>query len=456
MELLWRMLCVFCEPEGLRWGKSRRDVGCGYYRFRMTDDTIASENEATASDPLTAHPTTAFEVAELVRRAREDALPLTIVAGGHGPWAQHPVPGLRIELSALSGTEVDGTVVRVGGGALWADVAVALDAHALVISSGDTGSVGVGGLTLGGGIGWMVRAWGTAADQLIGAQVVTAAGEIVEASAAENPDLFWALRGAGSNFGVVTRYDFQAHRIAGITLGEHTVTEDAAPVLRAMRTVMQDAPRELTVTYMDVPPMDPNAPAGARLTAVWAGVELERLRAVLDPVARIDGVETKYTTPAYREILLGPPEPPEGASVPPAFIGGNGLFADLDDDLIDRLVAFRSAYPASVVFLRSLGGAYSDVEQESTPFPARNATWFVMAGGFDVPGLVDDATRARISADWSRIQERRIAEYGNFATEERHDAVPEMFTGPAIARLRELKAKWDPENLFRRNHNITV
>ncbi|MGP6172128.1 FAD-binding oxidoreductase [Microbacterium sp. A204] len=419
----------------------------------MTDETRATGS--TTAEPFAARPTTAVEVADLVRHAKESGLRLTVVAGGHGPWARTPAPGMRIELEVLSHIDVDDAVVHIGGGAVWGDVAAALDAHGLAISSGDTGSVGVGGLTLGGGIGWMVRAWGIAADQLIGAQIVTAAGDIVEASAAENPDLFWAIRGGGGNFGIVTRFDFQAHRIAGITLGEHTVT-DTAPALRALRDLMRDAPRELTVTYIDVPPMDPSAPAGARLTAVWAGVDPDRLRSVMGPVSHVAGVEADYSTPAYREILLGPSEPSEGADTLPAFIGGNGLFADLDDELIDRLIDFRSTHPASVVLLRSLGGAYSDVVQESTPFPARSANWFVMAGGFDVPGLVDDATRERISADWGRIQERRIAEYGNFAVTERTEAVPGMFTESALARLREIKAKWDPENLFRRNHNIEV
>src|SRR5690606_27834556 len=113
---------------------------------------------------------------------------------------------------------------------------------------------------------------------------------------------------------------------------------------------------------------------------------------------------------------------------PPGFIGGSGLFAELDDDLIDRLVAFRAAYPASVVFLRSLGGAFGDVSPASTPFPARNATWFVMAGAFDIPGLADGDARAAIRADWQGVEARRLAEYGNFADTERPEAAPGMFS----------------------------
>ncbi|MGW8481603.1 FAD-binding oxidoreductase [Microbacterium sp. NPDC055903] len=402
---------------------------------------------------LVRRPTSAEEVAAEVRRARRDPRPLTIVSGGHGPWSHDEAPGIRIELAALADIRVDGDIVRIGGGAVWGDVASALAPHGLALSSGDTASVGVGGLTLGGGVGWMVRAWGLAADQLIGAQVVTAAGDIVETSAQEHPDLFWALRGGGGGFGVVTRFDFRAHRLDGIAFAENVIDGDQAAVLRAARSVMRDAPRELTITYMDVPPMDPSAPPGARLSAVWAGPEPERLREALDPISALDGVTIEITAPAYRDILLEMPHQ-EGDELPPGFLGCNGLYAELDDDLIDRLLGFRAAHPASVLFLRSLGGAFRDVGQEDTAFPARAATWFVMVGAFDIPGVLDDDERAAIIAERDEIARGRLAEYGNFADTERPAAVPGMFSPAGYARLKKIKAQWDPENLFRRNHNI--
>lgn len=426
------------------------DVGASDYSVAMADT-------AGASVPSVHRPETIEEVADVVRLASREAVPLTVVAGGHGPWSHAPAEGIRLELGGLSSIEVEGTTVRIGGGAVWGDVASALAAHGLALSSGDTASVGVGGLTLGGGIGWMVRAWGLAVDQLIGAQVVTASGEVVEASSATNPELFWALRGGGGNFGVVTRFDFDAHPLPGIAFAESVIDGDAAAVLRAARDLLRDAPRELTITYMDVPPMDPSAPAGARLSAVWAAPEPDRLRAVLAPISTLPGVQTEVTTPPYREVLMEMPQP-EGdeAPAPPGFLGGNGLYADLDDALIDRLVAFRRAYPASVVFLRSLGGAFHEVAQEETAFPARTANWFVMAGAFDIPGMLDEQTRAAIDADGARIRAGRLAEYGNFADTERPEAVPGMFSAEALTRLRAVKATWDPQNIFRRNHNILV
>ncbi|WP_082087543.1 FAD-binding oxidoreductase [Microbacterium sp. SA39] len=416
----------------------------------MTDST-----DALASPSH--RPTSVEEVAGIIRSAVQGSVPITVVAGGHGPWSHEPEPGIRIELGGLAGIDVEGTTVRIGGGAVWGDVATALADHGLAISSGDTATVGVGGLTLGGGIGWMVRAWGLAVDQLIGAQVVTASGDVVETSADVHPDLFWALRGGGGNFGVVTRFDFAAHRLPGIAFAESIIDGDATAVLRAARDLLREAPRELTVTFMDVPPMDPSAPAGARLSGVWAAPDPDRLRAVLEPISAIGGVHTEITAPAYRDILIEMPQPEgEEQVTPPGFIGGNGLYADLDDQLIERLVAFRRAYPASVVFLRSLGGAFGEVPQEDTAFPARSATWFVMAGAFDIPGLVDDDTRSAVRADWAGIETGRLAEYGNFADTERPDAVPGMFTDEALVRLREVKSRWDPQNVFRRNHNILV
>lgn len=404
--------------------------------------------------PHTMQPATPEEVADLVRRAQREQLTITVVSGGHGPWSHEATDGLRIELTQLADIQIDGTTVQVGGGATWGEIATALGSAGLAISSGDTASVGVGGLTLGGGIGWMVRSWGLAADQLISAQIVTAAGAILEVSAHENPDLFWALRGGGGNFGIVTRFDFQAHPLPGIVYGHYAIDGDAGAALRVTREVMRSAARELTVTYMDVPAMDPSAPAGAAVSAVWAGSDVEALQTALSPLAALEGINATVTTPAYREILLEMPVPEDAAETPPGFLGGNGLFAELDDDLIDRLVAFRTAYPASVVFLRSLGGAFGDVPQEETPFPARAASWFVMAGAFDIPGMLDDDTRARILADWQRIESGRLAEYGNFAATARPEAVPGMFTADAYERLRTVKAAWDPRNLFRRNHNI--
>ncbi|WP_127818751.1 FAD-binding oxidoreductase [Microbacterium sp. CPCC 204701] len=393
------------------------------------------------------------DVRGALRYAAAERLDVMVRSGGHSAWGQVP-GGVTIDLSALDDVSVDGTRVSVGGGAQWGAIARALGAQGLGLSSGDTASVGVGGLTLGGGIGWMVRAWGLASDQLVGAQLVTASGDVVEVSASSHPDLFWALRGGGGNFGVVTRFDFDAHRLDGVVHAVFGIEGDARPALRALAGLMKTAPRELTLTYMDVPPMDPSAPAGATITAVWIGTDEEAARRALAPLREVPGIIAREIgVQQYADILLQTPEfDPE--SPMPGFVGGNTLLRDLGDDAIDRLVTFHEQNPASVVFLRSLGGAYGDVAQADSPFPARDATWFAMAGAFDIPGMLDDARRAEVTAEWDAIEALGGGVYGNFTTSTDPSWPERMYQPETMGRLAAIKREWDPANVFCRNHNV--
>jgi FAD/FMN-containing dehydrogenase len=337
---------------------------------------------------------------------------------------------------------------------VWGDIATALAEHGIGVSSGDTRSVGVGGLTLGGGIGWMVRAWGLAADQLVGAQVVTARGDVVEVTGSTHPDLMWALRGGGGNFGVVTRFDFRAHPLSGVVFATLGVTRDSRPVIRALRDTMRVAPRELTLTFADVPPMDPSAFPGATITACWIGEDESAARSALAPLLAVDGVtEISLSAMPYPDILMDMPAMDPDMR-PPGFLGGNTLLRDLSDEAIDRLVSFREAHTASVIFLRSLGGAFGDVPQDDTPFPARDATWFAMAGAFDMPGLVDDESRPLIQAEWDAIDALGHGIYGNFTPSTDRALAARMFTPATMARLVAIKRQWDPQNLFSRCHNV--
>jgi FAD/FMN-containing dehydrogenase len=437
-------------------------------RTAVSGSILAAEDEgwdaARASHAGTGRPdvivraSSVDDVSEAVRFAAVERHPLVVRGGGHSAWGTLD-DGLLLDLSALDSVEIvadpdGGALVRVGGGARWGDVAHVLAESGLGISSGDTASVGVGGLTLGGGIGWMVRAWGLAADQLVGAQLVTAESEVVEVSESSHPELFCALRGGGGNFGVVTRFDFRAHDLPAVVFAELGVAGDARPVLQALRDLLASAPRELTVTYMDVPAMDPSAPAGATIGACWAGGDARALRATLAPLLALDGVtERELEVREYPDILLDAPAPEPGQALP-GFIGGNTLVGVLGDEFIDGLAAFRESTPASVLFLRSLGGAYGDVPQDATPFPARGATWFAMAGGFDIPGLVDDAERARLQSAWDALEAQGSGVYGNFSTTTDPGFASRMYPRETMARLAAVKGEWDPGNLFARNHNI--
>lgn len=396
---------------------------------------------------------TVDDVRAALRYAASERLDVMVRGGGHSAWGTVP-GGVTLDLAALDEVYVDGDLVQVGGGATWGAVAGVLAEHGLGVSSGDTASVGVGGLTLGGGIGWMVRAWGLAADQLVGAQLVTARGDVLEVHADSHPDLWWALRGGGGNFGVVTRFDFRAHPLPHVVFATLGVDGDARPMLRVLRDIMRDAPRDLTVTYMHVPPVDPNAPPGATITACWVGDDEEAARSALSPLLEVPGVsETEIAVRSYPDILMEMPAADPDQPMP-GFVGGNTLLGELTDEAIDRLVAFREANEASVLFLRSLGGAFGDVPQEDTAFPARHATWFAMAGAFDVPGLVHDGNRPLIQAEWDAIEVLGAALYGNFTPSTEPGLVSRMFSPDTMTRLAAVKRQYDPQNLFCRNHNI--
>jgi FAD/FMN-containing dehydrogenase len=388
-----------------------------------------------------------------LRYATSEHWEVMVRGGGHSAWGGVP-GGLTLDISALDAVTIDGDIARIGGGARWGAVANALAEHGLAISSGDTNSVGVGGLTLGGGIGWMVRAWGLAADQLVGAQLVTVRGEVLEVSDDSHPELMWALRGGGGNFGVVTRFDFRTHRLDAVVAATLSLPADTRPVLRVLREVLRDAPRGLTVTFMDVPPMDPSAPPGATIVAVWAGADEGAARAALAPLLETPGVgEIEFGVREYPDILLEAPEyDPDNPM--PGFVGGNTLLRELTDEAIEVLVRFRERRPASVMFLRSLGGAYGDVPQDATPFPARDATWFAMAGAFDVPGMLDDAQRAEALADWDAIEALGAGCYGNFTPSTDPSWVARMYPPATMQRLAAVKREWDPGNVFCRNHNV--
>ncbi len=398
-------------------------------------------------------PSSVDDVRAALDYAASEGLEVGIRGGGHSNWGTLG-GGLMIDLGALDSVEIDGTLVRIGGGAVWGEVSRTLQKRGLGISAGDTASVGVGGLTLGGGIGWMVRAWGLAADQLVGAQVVTANGEVLEVNDTSHPELMWALRGGGGNFGVVTRFDFRAHRLPAVVVTTLTVSGDARPVLRALRDTLRDAPRELTVTYMDVPPMDPNAPAGATITACWIGDDESAARDAIAPLLDLDGVAVAESgVRAYPDILLEPPEyNPEQPM--PGLIGANTLIPELSDEGIERLVAFREAHELSLLFLRSLGGAYGDVPSDATAFAVRDADWFAMAWVFDIPGTIGDDERPAVQAGADAIEALGTGVYGNFHPTTDRTVVERMYPPATMRRLSTVKREWDPHNVFSRNHNV--
>lgn len=238
------------------------------------------------------------DIVTALRFAREQRLPLSVRSGGHGVSGQATNDGgIVLDLSRIDQVEVldpARRLVRVGAGAHWGDVAKVLAAHDLAISSGDTRQVGVGGLTLGGGIGWMVRTYGLTIDNLRAAELVTADGSVVRASAEEHPDLFWAIRGGGGNFGVVTSFDFEAHPCRAIVGG--TVIYDsteAETVLRHWANAMHAAPDKLNSTLVLFSGFGSQVPPQIMVQLCYARDDEAAARGAIEPFLHLGTVQSQ-------------------------------------------------------------------------------------------------------------------------------------------------------------------
>jgi FAD/FMN-containing dehydrogenase len=404
--------------------------------------TIAS----TAQPTVVLRPQTPDEVAASLAYARAEGLPLAIRSGGHNALGFGNIDdGVVIDLSRLDQVELLGEGrVRIGAGATWGPAAAELAKHGLAITSGDTISVGVGGLTQAGGIGWMVRKYGLTIDSLLAAEVVTAAGDVVRASATENADLFWALRGGAGNFGVVTAFEFQAQPVSTVLFGTISFALDEVPqLLKGWAAAMRNAPDELSATLALMPGFG-DFPAGAMLFVCLTGDDtsaLEPLRAIGTVVAE------EISERPYAEIL-------EEAGPPPGVLPvlGNALVESVDEPLID---AIATAYSAGgrVVFLRSRGGAFGRVDAAETAFAHRQAEALVVSAAF----LPPDATEDQIAGArkvWRTVGDRGVGAYAGFLGSDTAEDIAALWPAGTLERLREVKRTWDPENTFRRTLNV--
>jgi FAD/FMN-containing dehydrogenase len=403
-------------------------------------------------------PTDAADVVAAVAFARDEGVVLSVRSGGHDSLGRSTNDGgLVVDLRSIADIVVDGDLVTIGGGARWGDVAAALAPHGLALSSGDTKTVGVGGLTLGGGVGWFVRLWGLAIDSLVSAEVVLADGRVVTASAASEPDLFWAIRGGGGNFGVVTHFTFRAHPLPdGVVSGAIDLAADAdlLTVFTAWRDALRVAPEELTTTYLGMPPFGDEMPASSQIVFVWAGGDVDTAAAAIAPLLEIPGV-TGHTIAAmpYAEVLLE--EQPDAAEVEApaiAMVDDNGFAARFDDELIAELAAVKRELGDTVLMVRLLGGAYGRVAADATAWGYRDTEAWIISVAFYPEGEIFDAQSPRARALWSRLDPWLAGMYGNFSS--LIDPVERMYPPATLARLRAIKAAYDPANLFHRTHNI--
>ncbi len=398
-------------------------------------------------------PETPSDVALAVRYAADRDIPLSIRSGGHSASGFGTNDGgLVVDLTKLSAVEVvDGDVVRIGSGARWGAVAAALGEHGLVLTSGDTASVGVGGLVLGGGVGWFVRLDGLTVDSLLEAELVTASGEIVTASETSNPDLFWALRGGGGNFGVVTSFVFRARRLEGV-IGATIMIDPSqiAPAMKVWRTTMRTAPDRLSTTFMGLPSFGPEMPASVQIIACWAGTDLEEATAALAPLLSMPGVTSQVVQPdAYANLLHEAPMP----GVPVILVDNAAFTPDLSDELIDGVASAWSDFGMAILSIRSLGGEFSRVPSDATAVAYRESEALLFSAVM-LPADADEVQQQRIIDRWNEMPGSRVGSFSTFVSRTGPKVLAELYPPATLERLRAVKATWDPTNLFRLNQNV--
>jgi FAD/FMN-containing dehydrogenase len=405
------------------------------------------------------------DVSTAVRFGREQGVDLAIRGGGHNiAGSALADDGLVIDLSAMKHVSIDAEARRaqVSPGATLADFDRAAQAFGLATPTGINSTTGVAGLTLGGGFGWLTRRFGLTIDSLIEAEVVSADAETLTASAQENPDLYWALRGGGGNFGVVTRFEFQLHPVGPDVLTGLVVfpLSEAGTVLRAHREFAANAPPGLTVwaVLRKAPPL-PFLPAEVHgrdvivLAACYAG----------DPALGRQAIEPiRHFAQPYGEFIGVQPFVAWQQTFDPLLTRGarnywkSHNFRTLDDGLIDLAVASAAALPSPQceVFVASLGGAVMDVAADATAYGMRDAQFVINVHARwespqgDVPCIT-----------WARAFFRKAepfatgSAYVNFMSADEGDRVAAAYASN-YARLAQIKKQYDPENVFHANQNI--
>jgi FAD/FMN-containing dehydrogenase len=396
-------------------------------------------------------PQTAEDVIVAIRYARDNNLVLSVRSGGHsGPGFGTNIDGLVIDLSNFDTVTIldkEKGLVRVGAGAQWITVAKELQEQHLAISSGDTMSVGVGGLTLGAGIGWMVRQYGLAIDNLVAAEVVTADGKILRASSDENADLFWAIRGGGGNFGVVTNFEFIAHPVGKVYAGHVTYKVDnLTELLTGWRDYMRLAPKELTTMLLLMPAMRGNPPA-VTILCCYNGADKSAAMNATNPLLQLgDLVSQDIKEKEYAEVL-------EEAHVPPGvrIITNNGFIKDLSDEVIQAIVTQSKA--GIILQIRSVGGAMNEIDKDATAFAHRDSEALFVSPVF-VPLSASENDVHMALKPWEAIAAFTSGAYVNFFTEVTDKEIEASYPEGTYQRLKQIKKIYDPENIFHQNYNI--
>jgi len=441
-------------------GELLRDGDPGY------DDSRRVFNAAIDRRPaLIARCSGVADVIAALALAREHGLQVSVRGGGHSV-AGHAVVdgGLMIDLRPMNRVRVDPErrTAWCGGGANWGELDRETQAFGLAVTGGRMADTGVGGLTLGGGSGWLERKYSFTVDSLLSAEVVTADGRLVVASAERNPDLFWALKGGGGNFGIVTGFEFRLHEVGPLLYGGMLFfpIDAAVDLLKAYRGFMEDAPDEICggAAILCAPPEEfvPEPVRGKPVLAIiacYVGPPEAGERAFA-PLREWGPALEMLAPMPYSAVqsLIAPGNPPGRHHYWKA-----GFLAELSDEAIEAFVGHASAAPSpfTASLMLPLGGAFARVPDGDTPLANRDAKW-----DYHLLGQWADPAEAELNIEWTRAFDATMAEYAeagvysNFVGDPSESAIEAGFGAQKYAKLVELKRAYDPENVFHSNTNI--
>jgi FAD/FMN-containing dehydrogenase len=395
------------------------------------------------------------DVVASVSFARDSDWPLAVRGGGHNAAGLAVLDdGLVIDLSTMRGVEVDPAAkrARAQGGATWSDFDRETAKHGLATTGGAISTTGIAGLTLGGGLGYLMRRYGLACDNLVSVEMVSANGEVIRASDKENADLFWGVRGGGGNFGVVTSFEYRLHPVATVLGGMLVYPVDRArEVLAVFRNVHESAPDELTVFAAMI-----TTPDGARVLALLVGYcgPLDEGEKVLQPLRDLGPLADQVGPMPYPKLQSMLDEGfPAGLHV---YWRSNFLRGIPDEAIAEMTGHFEQVTsPLSALMLEPLGGAVGRVGLEDTAFHHRDAAY-----NLAVIARWQDPKEADRHIAWTRTAHQAMdrfttgGTYVNYLGEEGQDRVRAAYGESKYRRLVALKDTYDPTNLFRRNQNI--
>jgi len=400
------------------------------------------------------------DVSHVITLARERGLELAIRSGGHSVAGHSTTEGgIVLDLSEMKNLEIDteGRTAWAETGLTAGEYSAAVAAHGLATGFGDTGSVGIGGVTLGGGVGYLVRKHGLTIDDVLAAEIVTADGELLRVDAESHPDLFWAIRGGGGNFGVVTRYHYRLHDVSTI-VGGMLVLPATPEVIASFIAEAEAAPEELsTIANVMVAPPMPFLPAEAHGQLIimamlcYAGEVETGERAIAPFRALAEPIADMVRPMPYPEIY-----PPEEGDYHPTAVGRTMFVDKIDRDVAEVIVEYLLASDAvmRVAQLRVLGGAMARVPAEATAFAHRSSPIMVNVAAF-YEGPEDLARREAWVTDFAAaLRQYEDGAYVGFLGEEGEGRVREAYPGATWERLAGIKGRYDPTNVFRLNQNI--